>query len=141
MAIHDDVLRAARRLCRERGAWTFSAEDIVRALPHLNEHSVRAHISSRCCVTAPPTHPHRWLYFRHDARRVYEILSRIRAQLRTPRPLERARGAAERVVQYGRVRGRAARDTNHAALQRDDGAYHAGSIADAVVTQVRAADA
>src|SRR5437773_2414404 len=73
MPIHDDVLRAAQRLCRERGERTFSAEDVVRALPHLNENSVRAHISSRCCVNAPPNHPHRWPYFRRVARGPYEI--------------------------------------------------------------------
>ena len=53
MAIHDEVLRAARRLCRERRAWTFSAEEVVRALPGLNESSVRTHVVSRCCVNAP----------------------------------------------------------------------------------------
>src|SRR2546428_7214994 len=106
MAIHGDVLRAARRLCRERGEWTFSAEDIVRALPPLNEHSVRAHISSRCCVNAPPNHPHRWPYFRRVARGSYEILPRYRAEPNPPRPLERAPVVAERAVRYGRVRRR-----------------------------------
>src|SRR2546428_12283933 len=121
MAIHDDVLRAARRLCRERGEWTFSAEDIVRALPHLNEHSVRAHISSRCCVNAPPNHPHRWPYFRRVARGSYEFLPRHRAEPNPPRPLERARGGAERAVRCGRVRGRPPRDTIHAVLRRYEG--------------------
>ncbi len=140
MAIHADVLRAARRLCRERGEWTFSAEDIVRALPHLNEHSVRAHISSRCCVNAPPNHPHRWPYFRRVARGSYEILPRYRAERNPPRPLERARGVAERAVRYGRVRGRPTRDTIHAVLQRDEGVYVAECLEVAVVTQGRTAD-
>ena len=64
MAVHDEVLEAARRLCRERGGWTFRPDEVVRALPHLNPGSVRTHIVSRCCVNAPLHHPHRWGYFR-----------------------------------------------------------------------------
>jgi len=140
MPIHDDVLRAAQRLCRERGERTFSAEDVVRALPHLNENSVRAHISSRCCVNAPPNHPHRWPYFRRVARGSYEILPRYRAERNPPRPLERARGVAERAVRYSRVRGRPTRDTIHAVLQRNEGVYVAECLEIAVVTQGRTAD-
>ena len=64
MAVHDEVLEAARRLCRERGGWTFRPDEVVRALPHLNPGTVRTHIVSRCCVNAPLHHPHRWAYFR-----------------------------------------------------------------------------
>ena len=73
MAIHEEVLRTARRLCRERRGWTFTAEEVVRALPDLNEGSIRTHIVSRCCVNAPRNHPHRWDYFRRVSRGVYEI--------------------------------------------------------------------
>ena len=68
MHIHEEVLETARRLCQERGAKTFRVADIVHALPHLKESSVRTHIVSRCCVNAPKNHPHKWPYFRRLAR-------------------------------------------------------------------------
>src|ERR1043166_294175 len=143
MAIHDQVLSAARRLCRERGEWTFSAEEVVRALAHLNEHSVRAHVGSRCCVNAPAHHAHRWPYFRRVARGRYEILSPYRAERaavgRASRPRAReAAQVAEPAVRYGRTR--ALRDTIHAVLQRDQGFYVAECLEVAVVTQGRTAD-
>src|SRR2546426_12597138 len=91
MAIHDEVLSAARRLCRERGEWTCSAEEVVRALAPLNEHSVRAHVASRCCVNAPAHHSHRWPYFRRLARGRYEILSPFRAERAIAGRVARAR--------------------------------------------------
>ena len=74
MAIHDEVLRAARRLCRERRGWTFTPAEVVRALPDLNVSSVRTHIVSRCCVNAPKNHPHKWEYFRRVRRGVYRLV-------------------------------------------------------------------
>ncbi len=79
MAIHNEVLSAARRLCRERRGWTFKPEELVRALPDLNASSVRTHIVSRCCVNAPKNHPHKWDYFQRIRRGVYEILPRTGA--------------------------------------------------------------
>src|SRR5213593_4184068 len=99
MAIHDEVLRTAQRLCRERGEWTFSAEEVVRALAHVNENSVRTHVSSRCCVNAPPNHPHRWPYFRRVARGRYQILPPYRAE-RNPPQMAGSRGVAEPAVPY-----------------------------------------
>lgn len=138
MTIHEQVLRAAHRLCRERGDWTFTAEEVVRSLAHLNEHSVRAHVASRCCVNAPANHPHRWPYFRRLARGRYEIL----------KPYRMARGASEGVsdrvaesaVPYGRARTRTRRDTIHAVLQREGGFYVAECLEVAVVTQGKTAD-
>ena len=142
MAIHDEVLSAARRLCRERGEWTFSAEEVVRALAHLNEHSVRAHVASRCCVNAPAHHAHRWPYFRRLARGRYEILAPYRAERAAAGRVARSRAKAARVaeptVRYGRER--ALRDTIHAVLQRDQGFYVAECLEVAVVTQGRTAD-
>ena len=80
MAIHDEILAAALRICRERGAWTFSADEIVRALPHLNAGTIRTHVTSRCCVNAPRNHPHKWDYFKRVDRGVYEVVPRYRAR-------------------------------------------------------------
>jgi hypothetical protein len=71
--IHQRILEAARRICRERGAWTFGPREIVAALPDLNTGSVRTHVMSRCCVNAPAHHVHRWPYFRRVRRGVYQI--------------------------------------------------------------------
>ena len=91
MPIHEEVLRAAGRLCRERGGWTFTPEEVVHALPHLNESSVRTHIVSRCCVEAPKNHPHKWDYFSRVRRGVYEIRPAYRREKeasRVPRVAE-----------------------------------------------------
>src|SRR5215831_8659776 len=113
--VHLEVLHAAQRLCRERGRWTFVAEDIVRALPHLNEHSVRTHVSSRCCVNAPAHHGHRWPYFKRLARGMYEV---ARAYRIVPSP-EPADHVAERAPRFGRASLRPPRDTIHAVIHRD----------------------
>src|SRR5438445_4701119 len=142
MPVHAEVLDAARRLCRERGGWTFSPEEIVRALPHLNQSTVRTHIVSRCCVNAPRHHPHRWPYFRRVARGVYESLPRLRHVRRTrPAPARSAHvaidarvgraGAASRMAEtagtYGR-RAAAPRDTVHAVVTRDRPWYAAACL-------------
>jgi predicted RNase H-like HicB family nuclease len=133
MAIHDEVLRAARRLCHERRGWTFSAEEVVRALPDLNESSVRTHIVSRCCVDAPKNHPHKWDYFRRVRRGVYEILP-------TYRPDKDKTGASpvrEKQATYGSP---PLRDSVHAIVSRGEGAYVAECWEVAVVTQGRTLD-
>jgi len=71
-AIHAEVLVAAQRLSRSSD-WTFRLVDVVRALPHRNERTVRTHVASRCCVNAPANHPHRWPYFRRLQRGIYRI--------------------------------------------------------------------
>jgi hypothetical protein len=74
MPIHQRVLEASLRICRERGKWVFGPGEIVAALVDLNAGSVRTHIMSRCCINAPAHHAHRWPYFRRLRRGVYEIL-------------------------------------------------------------------
>jgi predicted RNase H-like HicB family nuclease len=142
MPVHDAVLDAARRLCRERGGWTFRPDEVVRALPHLNASSVRTHIVSRCCVNAPRHHPHRWPYFRRVARGVYEILPALRRVGRA-RPAARP-GPASRVAEtagaYGRRAGAAPRDTVHVVVTRDRDWYVAECLELAVVTQGRTLD-
>lgn len=138
MAIHEEVLRAARRLGSERGDWRFSPEEIVCALPHLNAQSVRTHVGSRCCVNAPKNHPHRWAYFRRVGRGLYQVEPAYRKGERS------AAGSgvsqvAEAGPRYG-PRSRVVRDTIHAVVHRDDGFYVAECLEVSVVTQGRTAD-
>lgn len=155
MSVHAEVLEAARRLCRERGGWTFRPDEVVRALPHLNPSTIRTHIVSRCCVNAPKHHLHRWPYFRRVARGVYEILTGLR-QARRPRPAsartaDAAAGArtsrageasrvAESAGNYGRRAAATPRDTVHAVVTRDRQWYVAECLELAVVTQGRTLD-
>ncbi|MYG51117.1 MAG: hypothetical protein F4204_01855, partial [Rhodospirillaceae bacterium] len=78
--IHAEVLAAAQLLCGTAD-WTFRLVDVVRALSHLNERSVRTHVASRCCENAPENHAHRWPYFRRVRRGVYEILPAYRGSV------------------------------------------------------------
>jgi predicted RNase H-like HicB family nuclease len=133
MAIHDEVLRAAGRLCRERRGWTFTPEEIVRALPDLNESSVRTHIVSRCCVNAPKNHPHKWDYFRRVRRGVYEILPAYRRD----EDETRASRVAESQAAYGSA---PLRDSLHATVSRGEASYVAECWEVAVVTQGRTLD-
>jgi len=131
--IHDEVLRAARRICRERRGWTFTPQEIVRALPDLNESSVRTHIVSRCCIDAPKNHPHKWDYFRRVRRGVYEILPACRRERNVNTP--------SRVAEVGEAFGSAPlRDSVHAIVSRGENAYVAECWEVAVVTQGRTLD-
>jgi len=96
MSIHQRVLEAALRICRERGKWLFGPGEIVAALADLNPGSVRTHVMSRCAVNAPAHHAHRWPYFRRVRRGVYEILPAWR------RPQDR--GASKAAGLSGRAR-------------------------------------
>jgi len=131
VAVHEEVLHAAVRLCAERGDWIFTVDEVVRALAHLNEHSVRTHVASRCCVNAPRHHLHRWPYFRRVARGRYEVLPKYRIALGG------ARAVAERRVAYGR---QTLRDTIHAIVHRDPPFFVAECLEVPVVTQGRTAD-
>jgi predicted RNase H-like HicB family nuclease len=133
MAIHEEVLGAAGRLCRERRGWTFTPGEVVRALPGLNESSVRTHIVSRCCVNAPRNHPHKWDYFRRVRRGVYEILPAHRRS----RDGTRAARVAEGKSSYGSP---PLRDSLHAIVSRGERAYVAECWEVAVVTQGRTLD-
>jgi hypothetical protein len=78
MHVHDEVLAAANQIASARGDWTFTPFEVVKALPILNENSVRTHIVSRCCVNAPRNHLHKWDYFRRVGHGKYEVLSPYR---------------------------------------------------------------
>ncbi len=135
MPVHEEVLRAALRICRERGGWRFRPVEIVGALPHLHAATVRTHVVSRCCVNAPANHPHRWPYFERVSRGTYEIR----------RPYRRLPGVArsavaERPAVYGAARASAGSDTIHAVVARSGDWYVAECVEVAVVTQGRTLD-
>ncbi|MGH2452948.1 MAG: type II toxin-antitoxin system HicB family antitoxin [bacterium] len=141
MPIHIEVLDAAVRICRERHSWIFSPEEIVRALPQLNPHSVRTHVVSRCCVNAPKNHPHKWDYFRRLGRGRYEILPAHRRRPRARHPIHPPPGrVAEARTPYSSQGAPRGRDTVHAFVHRDNEAYVAECLEVAVVTQGRTLD-
>ncbi len=129
MPVHEEVLRAAQRLCARRGGWRFRPVEVVLALPHLSPATIRTHIVSRCCVNAPKNHPHRWDYFERVARGEYEIRRPFRHRT------GRDRAVRERAVTWGRGEDAAARDTIHAVVSESEGRYVAECLEVAVVTQ------
>lgn len=135
MASHTEILEAARRICRERGAWTFTADNIVRALPHLNAGTVRTHVTSRCCTNAPRNHPHKWDYFKRVRRGVYEVMPRYRDASTPSHSIAR-----ETPVTYGEAAQRQTRRIVHALISRGGGWYAAECLELAVVTQGRTLD-
>jgi hypothetical protein len=93
--VHAQVLEAARRIAD--GAGTFRLRDLVAALPHLNPGTVRTHVASRCCISAPAHHQTRWPYFHVVRRGIYRIDSRVRrAAARRQR-----RGWQDRILESG----------------------------------------
>ena len=135
MAIHEEILSAARRLSAARGGWTFTPAEVVAALPHLNERSVRTHVVSRCCINAPSHHAHRWPYFRRVRRGVYEVLKDYRKPLRSgPRKAASPFGVAEVEAPYESA-PYAARSVIHAVIVESEGKYVADCLEVAVVTQ------
>jgi predicted RNase H-like HicB family nuclease len=144
MAIHEEVLRTAVRLCRDRGIWTFKADEVVLRLPHLNESSVRTHIVSRCCVNAPKNHPHKWDYFERMQRGLYTIRRAYRkeTEAKTDAAGRNAGSPAvrETAVPYYAGKTVLRRDTIHAVVLRDQGVYVGECLEVAVVTQGRTLD-
>jgi predicted RNase H-like HicB family nuclease len=131
MHVHEEVLAAANQIVAERADGIFGVDEIVRALPHLNENSVRTHVVSRCCVNAPANHLHRWLYFRRVARGRYRVEAAYR---RKPKHAARGHRTPSSAVPSHR------RDTIHAIIQRDDPFYVAECLEVAVVTQGKTLD-
>jgi predicted RNase H-like HicB family nuclease len=146
MAIHEEVLRTAIRLCRERGNWTFKADEVVLRLPHLNESSVRTHIVSRCCVNAPKNHPHKWDYFKRMRRGLYAICRSYRKEPETRRiaAQKNATGAGtavrETALPYYAGKPVLMKDTIHAVVLRDQDVFVGECLEVAVVTQGRTLD-
>ena len=140
MRIHAEVLAAARRLCAARSNWAFTPAEVVHALPHLNERSVRTHVVSRCCVNAPSHHAHRWPYFRRLRRGLYAIEKDYRQSL----PAGTDTGDTEfSVAEAGSAYAAApvsARSTIHAVVVEEEGRYTAECLELAVVTQGNSLD-
>ena len=125
MAVHDEVLATAQRLCRAKRSRTFKPAEVVRALPHLNASTVRTHIVSRCCVNAPKNHAHRWPYFKRLKWGIYEIHGTY-----VP-PLADATAAGVR----DEGDEDALQETIHTVISESEGAYVAECLELAVVTE------
>jgi len=136
MAVHEEILRAARRICRQRGGWRFRPSEIVLALPHLNARTVRTHVVSRCCVNAPAHHVHRLDYFRRVSRGVYEI----RSSYRRTGPQSTRRAIAGPRTSYATHRDTTPRETVHAVVHRSRDWYVGECLEVAVVSQGRTLD-
>jgi predicted RNase H-like HicB family nuclease len=139
VTVHQEVLCAAVRICRQRGGWRFRPIEIVRALPHLNSATVRTHIVSRCCVNAPKNHPHKWDYFKRIGRGDYEIRRRYRESPRTVQEARKIVTVVESGASYATTPA-ALRDTVHAVVSKGGGWYTAECLEVAIVTQGRTLD-
>jgi len=136
MAVHEEILHTALRICRRRGGWRFRPREIVLALPHLNASTVRTHIVSRCCVNAPANHPHRLDYFKRVSRGLYEI----RGPYRLTQPEAAKRRIAESRTGYATHEDSPLRETVHAVVRRSRGWYVGECLEVAVVSQGRTLD-
>ncbi len=139
MHVHEEVLAAANEIASGRVDWIFGVDEVVHALPHLNESSVRTHVVSRCCVNAPKHHPHKWPYFRRVARGKYQVEDGFRQK---PGPANRVRTSKRQpIASSGSAHPSGTRrDTIHAILQRDHASYVAECLEVAVVTQGKTLD-
>ena len=140
--IHAQVLAAAQRLCSPLD-WTFRLVEVVGALPHLNESSIRTHVVSRCCVNAPQNHVHRWPYFRRVGRGVYKILPEFRRTAPAGAPVREGVGIAGTAVETMPGNNEAhspLRTVIHASVVESEGWYVAECLEAAVATQGRTLD-
>ena len=133
MKIHKEILITARRLCVKPG-WTFKLTEVVRALPHLNEGTVRTHVSSRCCINAPCHHESRWPYFKRLDRGVYEIQKEYRSDSGEAPQAGASLQVAETSPAY-ELKPFAMRPAIHAVVTESEGVYVAECLEVAVVTQ------
>ena len=128
MAIHQEVLRVANEIARGRADRSFSPEEVVRALPHLNQNSVRTHVVSRCCENAPKNHAHKWNYFKRVGRGRYQV-----------DPAYCKEGVVEKTKIKAAKRKRpendALRQTIHCVVHVEAGTYVAECLEFGVVTQ------
>jgi hypothetical protein len=136
MPDHEEILSAVRRICRERGQWTFRPTEIVQALPHLNAGTIRTHVTSRCCVNAPKNHPHKWDYFTRLSRGLYELRSKYRTGRETG-----ASHVREARAHYGpEPAGASRRHAIHSVISRSGSWFSAECLELPVVTQGRTLD-
>ncbi|HEV3039518.1 MAG TPA: type II toxin-antitoxin system HicB family antitoxin [Candidatus Angelobacter sp.] len=136
MYVHQEILEIARHLACDRGNWSFALEEIVAALPTLNQNTVRTHVVSRCCVNAPKNHLHKWDYFRRIGRGLYQIEVKYRrtTDRRSRRQLRGRQDSDRKQPTVG------LRKTLHAVIQKDEGAYVVECLELPVVTQGHSLD-
>jgi len=127
MHIHEEVLRTANRLADHNGI--FDVNDVVKALGHLRENTVRTDIVSRCCINAPRHHARKWDYFRRVGRGKYQI----EPQYRRSKEQERLADAAPETRAQNAPK--LLRSTIHALVQRDGEFYVVECLELPVVTQ------
>ncbi|HEY5174143.1 MAG TPA: type II toxin-antitoxin system HicB family antitoxin [Terriglobales bacterium] len=137
MHVHQEVLLAAKQIASQRGDWTFTPYEVVKALPALNESSVRTDIVSRCCVNAPSNHLRRWDYFRRVGHGRYEIRSEYRDMgiPMTAAPSISTRSLNPVRSEPAESKRPARRDVIHAVIHSDPEACTAECLEVAVVTQ------
>ena len=136
MHVHEEVLRAANQVAGQREDWTFTPSEVVKALPVLNESSVRTDIVSRCCINAPKNHLRRWDYFRRVERGRYEVLPKYRATTTKGKAvLASTKGAISKSSQEGGPPHPMRRDVIHAVIHAEQGICTAECLEVAVVTQ------
>lgn len=124
MAVHEKVLAAVQRMCADRNRFTFTLNDVVKALPAVNANTVRTQVGSYCCVNAKQHHAHRQPYFRRVAFSEYELLPKYRVT--APRSAIRRASPLKEVI--------------HAVISQSDGMYVAECLEVAVVTEGRTLD-
>jgi predicted RNase H-like HicB family nuclease len=134
--VHEAVLEAANRIAA-LGDGTFTPDEVVRALAHLNANTVRTHIVSRCCVGAPKHHASVWPYFRRLERGRYRVEPKYRRQP-TVDPGDKDNGGRSEAPGGRELTPK--RDTIHAIIQRGTSAYVAECLEVAVVTQGKTLD-
>jgi len=130
--VHEELLEAARRLAAGSERWTFTRQEIFRALPHLDRGTLSTHLSSRCCVNAPKNHFVKYNYFRRIGRGTYQIEPAYRTA-------SRKIDAATASTAAGQVRADR-RDTIHVVVSRSSDWYVAECLEIGVVTQGRTLD-
>lgn len=136
MPIHEQVLAIANQIASRSSDGTFTVEEVVRELPHLNENSVRTDVVSRCCVNAPKHHLRTWPYFRRLDRGKYQVEAAYR-QKSDRADHKRNIPPEKRASISTRARFR---DTIHAVIHRDEAAYVAECLELPVVTQGKTLD-
>lgn len=138
LPVHEAVLEAANTIAHA-GDGTFTPDEVVRALPHLNENTVRTHIVSRCCVGAPKHHATVWPYFRRYGRGRYRIEPKYRTRSTASAASGKDPNVAAAIGEQVRTR-QLRRDTIHVVVHKGESAYVAECLEVAVVTQGKTLD-
>ncbi len=132
MHVHEQVLAAANQIARQRKDWTFTPDEVIKALPTLNESSVRTDIVSRCCVNAPQNHLRKWDYFERVNRGTYQVRTRYRAAgMASPGSPRRSTRSGEASEPGNGMKP----EVIHAVIHRGQDAFTAQCLEIAAVTQ------